>query len=70
MTMLAQKEHVNSVVAPISRERKLDDICRNDHILLPVKRGKFEAYMPSEIIYTCNRKKIKQAYENLIIIYI
>lgn len=31
------------------RERKLDDISRNDQILLPIERGKFAVHLPGEI---------------------
>lgn len=34
---------------PARRERKLDDISRNDQILLPIERGKFAVHLPREI---------------------
>lgn len=34
---------------PAKRERKLDDISRNDQILLPIERGKFAVHLPREI---------------------
>jgi len=36
-------------LAPAKRERKLDDISRNDQILLPIERGKFAVHLPREI---------------------
>lgn len=38
-----------NVPAPAKRERKLDDISRNDQILLPIERGKFAVHLPREI---------------------